>query len=260
MPPSLPARPPYECRITARCLRGDLGLALSHTATFDSLATKSEYLAEFFEQLAVAGAAGSRIRAIESREVFSFSDELTLGATWLDETKSPIGIVWLLAAVGLDSVGSLGARERLAARERTDLFPSAIDYARFDLDRRKLDTGDFASAATRDATAFVTQRRFGTPIVGKIAGVPVAALWKGDRDYVGVYIGISQEPIEGLYSEQKIRLTTGRFLLIAAAVRRALRSALGEPLIDEEPRELPRELRAAVRDPRAILLVYNLPR
>jgi hypothetical protein len=256
----MPIKPPYDCRITVRCIRHDLGLKLPRTASLESLSRDNDYLDAFFEQLRTVDAAGPRIGEVATRDVYAFSDDSVLGATWFDETKAPVGIVWLLAAVNLSGMSEIEARARIANRERIGLFPTAIDYARFDLDRRKLDTGGFAAAVRRDLATFLAHRKFGTPITGDVAGVPVAALWRADSDYVGLYFGISQEPITGLRSERKIRLTGDRFLLIAGAVRQTLREWLGEPLIDEEPRQIPRELRRAVRDPRVVLLVYSVPR
>lgn len=184
-----------------------------------------------------------------------------LGATWLDPTRPPGSIVWLLAVARLDEFSTeLEAVGQIAAREGTNLYPSPLDYARLELDQRRLDTGSFAEAARRDARALIARARPDATTETTIAGIPVAALWKRDGDYLGLFLAVSSAPVRGQRSRLAFPLTTSRFLLIAEAVRQAARNIYPPEILADEPREIPEELRQFGQDPRVFLLLFEVPR
>jgi hypothetical protein len=218
----------------------------------------------FFERLQTrpgGHAEGDRIEEVRSRPVYALRYGGMVGLTWLDETRPPEGIVWLLCATHLDEHGDESAAlGHLAARERDGLFPDEFDYARLELDRRKLETSHFAEMARRDARALLATTNPGSVVPYCIAEVPVAALWYTKGDYLGLYLAVSTVPIPAKASGFELPLTNARFLLIAEAFRQAARSVYGQELLADEPSEYPQELSSRCESPRVFLLLFEVPR
>lgn len=254
----------HDCRITHRCLRNDLGLRLPVTATFASLAPEDAFVDVFFERLQNArnGHAENEapIPALgEGREVFPLRYGGRLGLTWLDLRYPPTTIVWLLAVMEVDELsGEQGVLAHFAERERNGgLYPDEFDYARFDLERRKLQTSQFGEMARRDARQAMNTTGADGPIQDEIAGISVLILWKRVNDYLGLYVAVSGKVAS--IGSSEIPLTNDRFLLVAEAVRQAARSLFGPELLAEEPTQYPPEL-DQIDDPRVFVFLFGAPR
>jgi hypothetical protein len=225
--------PPYDCRITLRCLKTTFGFKLPLTADFRSLRSENSLIDRFFEQRQSdesGGEGGERVSQVTSRPAFKLTFARMRGATWFDRTHPPQGIVWLLGAEQHDDrhKGKSDAYDILGGLDQAGtLFPSELDLKRLELDRRRWDSGSFASDLRSDAAAFASDLINSGRCNTEVAGVRVRGVVEREDSMIGVYVGVSTRPVAGPRSGLMFPLTEERFLLIQEGVRHALEEEIG---------------------------------
>jgi hypothetical protein len=252
--------PPHDCRITLRCLKSSFGF--THDAGryigFEHFRTENTCIDRFFDRRqndVAGGEGGERIQQIAVTTAFSLHSGKTRGATWLDKSQPPQAIVWLLGAEqhderhkgrsdAYDILGNLGE----------DILPAEVDYKLLELDRRRLDTINFADDVMRDAKALVTVSRSRRSAAGTLAGVPARLVWQDHDDgHVSLSVAISTDPVPGERSGFDFPLTQERFLLLAEAVRQATEKVFKPEVLKDELFDFP----GGIRNERAFSLLFE---
>lgn len=258
-------RPPFDFRVTRRCLLQDLNVrTLDRTSSFAALAAENAFI-DVFRVRATAhphgGADAIRVPQVKGREVYAFRGGRYVYATWFDSAHGRPEIVWLLAVrEAEEGSDATSAGEILAALEQSsELFPAGIDYLRLELDRRKLDTADFAERARADARDLVGGAAKQLSSDGEVAGIRVRLAWVGHDAYVALYVAVGTEPIVGERSRAEFALTSERFLLVIESVRQAAEHVYGELVLARPIDQWPRTLKELESECSIYLLVFEVP-
>lgn len=227
---------------------------------FSSLRSENSLIDVFFERRErdhAGGETGKVIGQIRSRPAYGLTYGRMRGATWFDKTMPPQGIVWLLGAEKHDErhKGRSDAYDILGALDAAgQLFPQPIDYERLELDRRLLDSQNFADDARRDSRQLIEKVLAETRAEGEIARVPCRLVFQKANGLAAVFAAVSVKPVVGDRSGLPFPLTNERFLLLAEAVRAAAEDLLGPEVLAEEDPRFP----GGLDDERGFVLVFEL--
>lgn len=255
--------PPYDCRLTRDCLHNDLRLGLPLAATFSDLRSEHTLVDVFFERCENSSTGGDDATRLKGRgrPVYLMRYGRWVGATCFDKSIPGVGIVWLVAALASDDPDDIGSAEAdfIKRRKGSRLFPQEIDYARLQLDLRRVDTEDFAEEARRDARALMQRAEQSLMAEGYIARVPVQMVWEVDDSLLALHLAVSEAPQSGPHSHEALPLSAERFLLTVGAVRQAAESMFGQATFADAIHKWPPDLQEPARPYRGYLLVFERP-
>jgi hypothetical protein len=254
-------KPPYDCRITLRCLKDTFGFRLPLDRDFASLRSENSLIDRFFdrrEKDAAGGEGADRVQQIKTKPAFKLTSGRMRGATWFEKNRPPQGIVWLLGAELHDErhKGSADAYDILGGLDAAGtLFPQKLDYKRLELDRRRWDTESFAEdVITSGGQLFAAAQKSGSAKAA-VVGVPSRMILDEESDLRIAHVAVSEKPVKGPRSGLDFPLTQQRFELIVEGVRQAVEAEVGtEVLGGESPGAFP----GGVKNERSFALMWDM--
>ena len=203
-------RPARRTRVTLRCVREDLGVALPSVER-DLGALDHPLIVEARRVAPSAPRGQKRILSIDSPLVYRIRHGRWRGATWLETDEARL---WLCAGALREEGPGEDAYQLFAALHKSGrLLPNDDDHLRDTLERNARIIDDAAASIPRAlAAAFAGRGRDVTTRIGDLIDARLHATAAGDE----IWVAIATQAADGRFVDKRLRDVVFRLVFDAA--------------------------------------------